>query len=126
MQQTLSIETIPVWLPIAGTTPEESTIEKNCKRSSGKPGFQRLRLGDFTIPYLDKSQEAELSKLQGSKTGRNLIGKYSADIMILLTAMKKHMDFVVTDDKKWEKLLEKLKELIMMLISKKRLHNFSK
>ena len=37
---------------------------------------------------------------------------------ILEMEIMKHMDFAITDDKKWEKLLEKLKEIKMMRHSK--------
>lgn len=100
----LSVETIPPSLAIIGTEPDNSKPQK--------PGFQRLRIGDVIISDLDGTQEAELSKLQGSKEGRNKIGKYSADIMILFTAMKRDMDYVITADKNWVNRLQQIKTIM--------------
>jgi rRNA-processing protein FCF1 len=99
-----SVEIIPPSLAIIGIEPSNSIHQR--------PGFQCLKIEDVIISDLDRTQELELSNLQGSKEGRNKIGKYSADIMILFTAMKRGMDYVITADRNWVNRLRQIKRIM--------------
>ena len=84
------------------------------KSSKRKPGFKGSRVGHSSkVADLEESQIEELKKLQGTKSGRNLIGKYTADNVILFTAMMEDMDYVATDDKKMENRIGVPKKIIL-------------
>jgi hypothetical protein len=104
MRQTLSLKTIPYYLSFVSDYPEEPQ----------RPGFQRSRVGGAAASDLDEDQIKELKSLCGPTNGRNPIGTKRADIMIIATAMKNDMDFAVTKDEEWKKLVEELKRVLRM------------
>jgi rRNA-processing protein FCF1 len=86
-----------------GLIPTSSGIVGTDKES--RRGYKGSQVGTFKI--ISDHIAEELTKHQGSKDS-NPIGKNTADLIILQTAIDENMDYIVTDDRNMKNLLLKL------------------